>query len=357
MVMKKIGDLMTVKVDVSNRTVFRVLGIALLFAVGVQLVIMASPALLLIFIAFFLAIALNPPVDYLSRKMPLESRGLATALVFIAVIALLTILISTFLPPLIKQTNLLIEQIPVYVETLKQNEGFITSAIEQYNLQSRSQQIQEGIVNRISGAGEPIVNFLGRVSSSIISMLTVLVVTFFMLIEGPHWVKSFWRVQSQEHRKHRKRLARRMYRVITGFVNGQLLIAGINAVATAVILLILGVPFALPLAATVGILGLIPVIGATIGAVVIIVVGLFQSVTTGIILAIYYVVYQQLENNVIQPAIQSKSLGMSPLLILVSVIIGISLAGILGGLLAIPIAGCIKVLIEDYTARHDLNRD
>jgi predicted PurR-regulated permease PerM len=135
------------------------------------------------------------------------------------------------------------------------------------------------------------------------------------------------------------------------------LIAGINAVATAVILLILGVPFALPLAATVGILGLIPVIGATIGAVVIIVVGLFQSPTTGIILAIYYVVYQQLENNLIQPAIQSKSLGMSPLLILVSVIIGISLAGILGGLLAIPIAGCIKVLIEDYTARHDLNQD
>lgn len=355
--MKKLGDLMTVKIDVSNQTVFRVLGIALLFVIGIQLVIVTSQALLLIFIAFFLAIALNPPVHYLSRKMPWRSRGLATAVVFIVVIAFLAILISTFLPPLVRQTNELIEQIPVYVEILKQNEGFITSAIEQYNLQDRSQQIQEGIVNRISGAGEPIVNFLGRVSSSIISMLTVLVLTFFMLIEGPRWVQSFWRVQPKEHRKRRKQLARRMYRVITGFVNGQLLIAAINAVATAIVLLILGVPFALPLAATVGILGLIPVIGATIGAVVVISVGLFQSVTVGIILAIYYILYQQLENNVIQPAIQSKSLGMSPLLILVSVIIGISLAGILGGLLAIPIAGCIKVLVEDYTSRHDLNQE
>lgn len=354
--MKKLGELMTVKIDINNRTVIRILGIALLFVVGVQLVMTAAQALLLIFIAFFLAIALNPPVDYLSRRMPWRSRGLATALVFIALITALTILVSTLLPPLIRQTNLLIEQIPVYIETLKQSEGFLASAVEQYELQDRSQQIQKGIVNRISGAGEPIVNFLGRITSSIVSTLTVLVLTFFMLIEGPRWFKQFWSVQSKEQKKRRKKLAKKMYRVVTGFVNGQLLIAAINAVATALVLLLLQVPFALPLAATAGVLGLIPIIGATIGAVIVIGVGLFQSVTIGIILAIYYILYQQLENNVIQPAIQSKSLGMSPLLILVSVVIGISLAGILGGLLAIPIAGCIKVLVEDYTEQHDLKR-
>lgn len=347
---------MTVKIDVSNRTIFRILGIALLFIVGVQLIIIASHALLLIFIAFFLAIALNPPVNYLAARMPWSSRGLATALVFIVLITLLTVLVSSFLPPLVRQTNELIEQVPVYVETVKEGEGFLASAIEQYELQDRSQQLREGLINRVSGAGEPIVNFLGRVTSSIVSTLTVLVLTFFMLIEGPRWVDRFWSVQPKDQRKRRKKLARKMYRVVTGFVNGQLLIAAVNAVATAVVLLILNVPFALPLAATAGILGLIPVIGATIGAIIIIAVGLFQSVTIGIILAVYYVLYQQLENNVIQPAIQSKSLGMSPLLILVSVIIGINLAGILGGLLAIPIAGCIKVLIEDYVNRHDINQ-
>ncbi len=354
--MKKLSDLMTVKIDISNQTIFRILGIALLFVIGVQLVITTAHALLLIFIAFFLAIALSPPVNYLSDKMPWKSRGLATGLIFIALITALTVLISSFLPPLVRQTNQLLEQIPVYVETLQQGEGFLSSAVEQYELQGRGKEIQEGIINRVSGAGEPIVNFLGRVSSSIVSTLTVLVLTFFMLIEGPRWLRQFWSIQSKEHRKRRKKLAKKMYRVVTGFVNGQLLIAAINAVATAIVLLIVGVPYALPLAATVGVLGLIPVIGATLGAIIVISVGLFQSLTVGIILAIYYILYQQLENNVIQPAVQSRSLGMSPLLILISVVIGISLAGILGGLLAIPIAGCIKVLLEDYVQQHHLKQ-
>lgn len=354
--MKKLGDFMTVKIDVSNRTIFRVLGIALLFIVGVQLVLATAHALLLIFIAFFLAIALSPPVNYLSEKVPWNSRGLATGLIFIAMIAALVVLISSFLPPLVRQTNQLVEQIPVYIETLQQGEGFLSAAVEQYDLDKRGQEIQSELISRVSGAGEPIVNFLGRVTSSIVSTLTVLVLTFFMLIEGPRWLNQFWSIQSKEDRKRRKKLAKKMYRIVTGFVNGQLLIAAINAFATAIILLILGVPFALPLAATVGVLGLIPVIGATLGAIIVITVGLFQSLTVGIILALYYVLYQQLENNVIQPAVQSRSLGMSPLLILVSVIIGISLAGILGGLLAIPIAGCIKVLLEDYAQQHHLKK-
>ncbi|MEX0934193.1 MAG: AI-2E family transporter, partial [Candidatus Saccharimonadales bacterium] len=158
----------------------------------------------------------------------------------------------------------------------------------------------------------------------------------------------------KQHRNHRQDLAAKMYRIITAYVNGQLLIATINGLVTFIVLSIVGIPYALSLAAISALLGLIPVIGTTLGAVIIIGVGFFESVTAAIILTIYFVVYQQVENNVIQPAIQSRSLGMSPLLILISVIIGFSLAGILGGLLAIPIMGCLRILVLDYISEHHL---
>lgn len=331
----------------------RVFGIALLFVVGVALVMAAAQSLVLIFVAFFLALALNPPVSYLKEKLPLDSRGLATAVVFIIAFSVVGVLISTLLPPIIRQTDTLITQVPVYVEDLSEHEMFATLA-ERFELEERGEQIREGVIDRAGGVGEPVLAFITRITTNIVSLLTILVLTFFMLVEGPKWMKRFWEVNSDHHEEHRKQIAYRMYRVITGYVNGQLLIAAINAFATAIVLLILGIPYALSLAAIVGILGLIPIIGASIGAVVVIIAGLVQGVPEAVILAIYYIVYQQVENNFIQPTVQSKSLGMSPLLILVSVVIGINLAGILGGLIAIPIAGCLRVLVLDYLDSHDV---
>lgn len=350
--MKKLSDFMTVKIDVSNQTIFRVLGIALLFVVGVMLVMAAAQSLLIIFAAFFLAVALSPPVNYLADKMPWKSRGLATAIVFIAVISIIGMLAASILPPVMRQTNQLIEQIPNYVEQVAEAEGALGGFAEQLELEDRSDQLVEQGAGRLVGAGEPIFDFLRRVSTNVVAVLTVLVLTFFMLIEGPRWLDRFWRVQSEPKKERRQRLAMKMYRVVTGFVNGQLLIAAINALAIAIIMIILGVPFALSLAAIVGLLGLIPIIGATLGAIIVVIAGLFESITIAVILALYFIIYQQIENNVIQPAIQSRYLGMSPLLILISVVIGLNLAGILGALVAIPIAGCIQVVIQDYLDHH-----
>ena len=338
---------MKVTIDISNKTIIRVLSITLLFVIAVMLVVEVAQALLLIFTAFFLAVALSPAVNYLAKHMPWKSRGLATASVFIVVIGLISVLAASLLPPIIRQTDQLIDQVPQYIEQITETEGPLAGFIERYDLDERGDELFDEVVEGVTGAGEPIANFVSRVSTSVVSVLTVLVLTFFMLIEGPRWVRRFWSVQTGPNVDRRKRLARKMYRVVTGFVNGQLLIAAINALAIAIILLIMGIPFALSLAAIVGILGLIPIIGATLGAVIVVVAGLFDSVLTAVILAIYFIVYQQIENNVIQPAIQSRSLGMSPLLILISVLIGLNLAGILGGLVAIPIAGSIQVLILD----------
>ncbi len=352
--MKKLSELMQLKVDVSNQTIFRIFAVALLFAVGVQFVLTTRTALLLIFVSFFLAMALSPAVNFLSKYMPKKSRGLATASTYILALSLIGILISSIVPPIVSQTRQLIDSFPGYIEQLQESDGVIGSVVDYYDVDTGGDEIGEQVLARISGSGEPVLNFLERIFSNIVSTLTILVLTFFMLVEGPRWLNRFWRLQPKVNRKHRKELADRMYGVVTSYVNGQLLIASINGVVTLIVLSILGVPFAFSLASISALLGLIPVIGTTIGAVVVITVGLFQSLTIGITLLVYFVVYQQIENNAIQPAIQSRSLGMSPLLILVSVVIGINLAGILGGLLAIPIVGSLRILALDYIERNHL---
>lgn len=348
---------MKVTIDISNKTIIRILSITLLFVIGVMLVAEVAQALLLIFTAFFLAVALSPAVNSLAKRMPWQSRGLATATVFIAVIGIISVLAASLMPPLVRQTNQLIDQTPQYIENVREEDGPLAGFVERYEIADQGDEIVDEVVEGVTGAGEPIINFVSRISTSVVAVLTVLVLTFFMLIEGPRWVRRFWSVQTGPHVDRRKRLVEKMYRVVTGFVNGQLLIAAINAIAIAVILLIMGIPFALSLAAIVGILGLIPIIGATLGAVIVVVAGLFDSLLTAIILAVYFIIYQQIENNVIQPAIQSKSLGMSPLLILVSVLIGLNLAGILGGLVAIPIAGSIQALIQDVIEHRKSDND
>lgn len=343
---------MAVKIDIANKTIVRILGITLLFVLGVMLVMAAAQSLVIIFAAFFLAVALSPPVNYLARYIPRASRGLATAFVFLVMITVISLLTASIVPPVVRQTNQLIDQIPQYIEQASEAEGVVGDFVEGLDLQAQSDDLVDGAADRLVGAGEPIFNLLSRVSTSIVAVLTVLVLAFFMLVEGPRWVDRFWRVQSGHQKERRQQLALKMYRVVTSFVNGQLIIAAINAVAIAIILLAFGVPFALSLAAIVGLLGLIPIIGATLGAIIVVTAGLFESITIAIILAIYFIVYQQVENNIIQPAIQSKSLGMSPLLILVSVVIGLNLAGILGALVAIPVAGSIQVLVQDYFEHH-----
>ncbi|MEX0668160.1 MAG: AI-2E family transporter [Candidatus Saccharimonadales bacterium] len=352
--MKKLGDLMQLKVDISNKTIFRIFAVALVFLLAIYFVMEARTALILIFVSFFLAIALNPVVTYLSRLMPRKSRGLATALTYIGVLAVLGFLISTLLPPIAGQTGQLIDSFPGYIEQLQESDGTIGSIVNYYDSGEGGDSLQQELSDRFSGASEPVLAFMGRIFSNVVSTLTVLVVTFFMLVEGPRWIKKFWDLTPKNHRKHRQNLAAKMYRIITAYVNGQLLIATINGLVTFIVLSIVGIPYALSLAAISALLGLIPVIGTTLGAVIIIGVGFFESLTAAIILAIYFVIYQQVENNVIQPAIQSRSLGMSPLLILISVILGFSLAGILGGLLAIPIMGCLRILILDYISEHHL---
>ncbi|HEV7952315.1 MAG TPA: AI-2E family transporter, partial [Candidatus Saccharimonadales bacterium] len=213
-------------------------------------------------------------------------------------------------------------------------------------------------------AGQNILNALGSLLSLIVSTLLVLVLSFLMLVEGPMWLKRIWKVYNDQERMERhKRLASKMYNVVTGYVTGQLTVSGIGATLAGLVVFILSLFFnvpanlALPTVAIAFTLSLIPMFGATIAGILISLLLLFNDTTAGIIFIVYFILYQQVENNYISPTIQSKKVELSALAVLASVTIGLYVFGLAGGIISIPIAGCIKVLLDDYLNRAKDNRE
>jgi predicted PurR-regulated permease PerM len=337
-----------VKLDIDNRTIIRVMLVVVAFWLGLNAAYQIRAALILLIISFFLTLALNPPVSYLASRIPGNSRGVATGLSYIVVLAILGFFISATFPPLISETRTLVNTIPDRVAELTAEDGYVADIIERYDLQDEADQLASNVSSRLGDIGGPIFTGIGRVTASIVSFLTVLVLTFLMLVEGPQWMELFWKYHPKERREHNKKLAQKMYQVVTGYVNGQLLIASIAGMASLVMLVIIDVSNPLALAGVIALTGLIPLIGATLGAAIVVLFSLFQSATQAILMAVFFVIYQQIENNAIQPYVQSRTLDISPLLVLVAVLVGFQLGGLLGGFLAIPVAASLRILALDY---------
>lgn len=174
-----------------------------------------------------------------------------------------------------------------------------------------------------------------------------------MLVEGPRWIDFAYELMPKERRKNAKRLAEDMYRVIRGFVNGQVTLAALAAALIFPALLVLHVSYAVALIVVVFICGLIPLVGHTIGAIIVTLVALASSPIHALIILAYYILYQQIENYVIQPRIQANSTDMSPLMVFLSVILGVSFGGLVGGLVAIPLAGCLRIALLEYLHSHE----
>lgn len=347
----------TLELTISNNTVIRVLVLTIASLIFLAAIKQASHALILIFTAFFLALALNGPVRWVARKIPGRlkgSRTVATSLAFIIIIALLFGFLASIVPPLIKQTSNFIDAAPELVEDVQSEDTGLGRFIRKYNLQDQTDKFSDELSSRLGNISSSAVSGFTRVTSSIFSTLTILVLTFMMLIEGPAWIRFAKRVIPDKNEAHAERIARDMYKVITGFVNGQVTLAALAAVLIIVPLILFDVSYPIALMVIVFICGLIPLVGHTIGAVIVSTIALFTSPISAIGVLAYYITYQQIENYVLQPKIQSNSTNMSPLLVFASVIIGVNFGGIFGGLVAIPIAGCVKILILDYLVERNL---
>lgn len=340
-----------VAVTISNETFVR---LAVLTVGTITLLVAArkaSHALLLVFTAFLLALALNGPVHWLSTRLPGKRRGsrsLATSLSFLIVILLLGGFIAITAPPLIKQTESFVTAAPQLVNDFRGQNSPAGRFIRKHHLEKQVNTVSTQLSERLKHVGGTAFSTVKRIGNSVFSLLTILVLTFMMLVEGPRWLGFLRNIVPVRHHQQADRMALEMYGVIKGFVNGQVTLAALAAalIMPAVLLLHIGYPVAIMV--IVFICGLIPMVGHTIGAIIVTLVALFHSTSAAIIILAYYILYQQLENILLQPRIQANSTNMSPLLVFMSVVVGVSFGGLFGGLMAIPVAGCLRIAFLEY---------
>lgn len=349
---------MKVKVDIETRVFIRFVMVVLCVGLALLAVYKSRSALILIGLSVFLALALNPPVAKLAKQLPGNSRVGATAIAYLAVLAVLGGFLVLVVPPVVEQSAKFADTVPDLIDQANSQRYIFDDFIHRYSLEDTVDNAVASAKEQASSVaanlGNILVGGVGTLLNGVANLLFILVLTFLMLIEGPAWLQRMWGLyeDSDKLERHRK-LVHRMYKVVTGFVNGQLAVAAIAAVATLVVLLTLsatlGLPanLAVPLAVVIFFGGMIPMVGATLAAVLVSFVLLFNTPVAALIFLIYFIIYQQIENNFISPTIQAKSVELSALMILVAILIGVSLGGLLGGVVAIPVAGCLRVLLID----------
>ncbi len=347
----------SVELTVSNQTVIRVVLLIIASLILVTALRRAGHALLLIFTAFFLALALNAPVQWIAVRLPGKSKGsrtMATAISFLVVIVALVAFMASIVPPLVRQTSSFIDNAPRFVEDVRSENSSLGRFVRRYNLEDEVDNFSSQLDDRLKNVSGSAVSTISRITSSIFATLTILVLTFMMLIEGPAWLAMLRRLVPDDKEPHMEQLGHDMYRVIKGYVNGQVTLAALASLIILPALFFLNVSYPIALVLIVFICGLIPLVGHTIGAAIVSIVALFTSPISALIILAYYILYQQIENYVIQPRIQSNSTNMSPLLVFSSVIIGVNFGGLFGGLVAIPVAGCLRIIALDYLKRKKL---
>jgi predicted PurR-regulated permease PerM len=339
------------ELKISNRTIFRVVAITIGCVVAVNLIVRLQTQIVWILTALFFALALEPAVDLLSKFLPRKSRGLAVLVVFLGFLAVIVFISLALVPPFASQLYHLAINLPgAYSSFAKSNpsEGrFISSHLSASSVASALQQFSKQL---LSFGGSAVViarGFFGGV----VAVVTVLLLTFFMVLEGPHWMHALWQLTAPKQRDKYKDLLQQMHGTVTGYVGGNLFTSMIAALSSAIMLIILRSPYAFALGLLVGVVDLIPMVGATLAAILVCVIVLvFKGLTTALILAVFYIIYQQVENNVLQPIVFSKAVEVSPLITLMALILGASLAGLIGALVAIPVAASLQLLARFYFA-------
>jgi predicted PurR-regulated permease PerM len=331
------------------RDIVRIVLVIVCVAISLYLLWRLRKPISWVLISVFLAVALSPPVNYLARSM---KRGFAIAIVYFGLLLVPILLIALIVPPLITEGNNFADNVPQYADDVTefvQKNKRLRELNADYDITQKLQDEAGKLPNRLGGAAGTLRDIGFGIVNSLFALLTILVMTAFLLGSGKQWTDRMIASRPPEQRQRLRRSLDHMSSAVSGYVAGALTIAVIAGTATFIVLTILGVPFSGPLAVLAGLMSLIPLVGATIAAVLIGVVTLFEDFPTAtIIWTIWAIVYQQLENNLIQPQIQKRTVNVHPFITIVAVLFGGTLLGIMGAIAAIPIAASIQILVREY---------
>ena len=334
-------------VMVRPRTIFVVLGITLLVFFALSFVYLAWHVITWILIALFLALALNPAVEFFERKG--IRRGLAAAVVFMIALAAVGLLGLLVIPPLVAQIRDFIDAVPDFIDELTAGRGPLGFLQDDYQIVDRVREaIEEQGAGGVLGVAAPAQAIATGVVTAVVGLVTIIFLTFFMLLEGRRSVDRFLALLPESTRPRWERVGSDIYRTVGGYVSGNLFISLIAGTVSAIVLFVLGSDYAIALAVVVAIFDLIPLAGATIAAIIVSTVVFIElGWIKGLIVVAFFIGYQQLENHVLQPVIYGRTVQMSPLAVLIAVLIGAELAGVLGALAAIPIAGTVQAILRE----------
>ena len=301
----------------------------------------------LLVVAFFLTLALNPMVEALSRRG--LRRALSVTIVFVGLIAVFTALGFVVVPPVAQQGTLLADNAPTILDDLLTNQ-FVQDFDSHYHVVDKLQVEVEKLVtdgNFMSGVFGGVLGAGKAVASGFFAFLTVLVLTLFFLSSLPKVKHAAYGMMPASRRPRFISLSEEVMRRVGSYAIGQVAVATINAVCSWIMMSIVGIRYAAVLAVVVGFLGLIPMVGASLGAAVVCLVALFDDPQKAAIALVYYVIYQQLENYVVAPKIMQRTISVPGAVTVVAALAGGTLLGVLGALLAIPVAAGLLLIYEE----------
>ncbi|HYN96874.1 MAG TPA: AI-2E family transporter [Pilimelia sp.] len=329
------------------RITLTVIGLVLITALMLLLVYVTHRVLVWIAIAAFFAVALHPTVNWVQRHLPWGKRWLATLVVFLAVAGLIAGLVAVFVVPLAREGSQFADDLPRLLRDAREGRGPVGDLMERFRLRQYAEEHSAEIQGYLSSLSAPTLAFLRGAATTVAGIATIFVLAYLMVLEAPKIIKASLALFSERRAGQIRAVGADCARTITGYLTGNLLISAICGTLTYVVLLIMDVPFAGLIALFVAIADLIPLIGATLGAIVAVGASFLHSTTAGIVVLVFFVTYQQLENHLLQPVIFARTVQLNPLTVLIAILVAVEVAGILGALLAIPIAGMIQVIVRN----------
>jgi predicted PurR-regulated permease PerM len=299
----------------------------------------------LVIVAFFLAVGLDPLVRALSRLR--LGRGPAVAVVLLGAILFVAGFVASVTPPLVRQTQRLATQVPAFAEDLSERSERFQELDRRYDISERLRSTIGDLPDLAARSAGSALGVVGAIGRAIFSVATVAILTIYFLLDLPKMISGGAKLVPVSRRERTKELTQVVFGRISGYMLGQLTVSLIAGVSSFVVLSLLGAPYALPLAMWVAISALIPMVGSSLGAIPAVIVAFFDSLGTGIGAAVFFLAYQQVENYVVAPRVMRRAVDISPAAVILAALIGATLLGFVGALLAIPLAASLKVLAQE----------
>ncbi len=331
--------------QLSTRTIVRVFFTLVALGVLLYTLYLVRSVVGLLLIAVFLAVALGPAVDRAAgMRLPRPAAILAVFLgLFIAIFLLGLIVV----PPIVNEVQAFAKDVPSYIDDIRSNDT-LREYDDKYDITKKLEDQAQSLPSRLGDAAGALQAVTVGVFSTVLQLVTVLTITFFLLLDGGRIANFLIAQVRPSHQARVRAVAADIYGATGGYVAGALTLATAAGLSTYILLSILNVPFAVPLAVLMAFFDLIPLVGSTIGGVLVGVVTLFADFPGDtIIWVVFVLVYQQVENSVFQPLVYRRTVNLHPLAVISAILIGSSLLGVLGALVAIPIAAAIQIALKD----------